>query len=394
MTEKITIGMARMHAEFGERRDFLPSFVRHLVRRDARVVLEHGYGAGMGLTEEDYRTAAPEIEFAAHDEIYELPYVMVLRCPVEDELRQMHPGATLISMLHYPTRPQRVELLRSLGVEGLSLDSLRDDNGRRLVENLRAVAWNGVEVGFQVLRRTYPAPGLEGEDRPPIYVTILGVGAVGVQAVQAASRYGDLQLWQTLAKRGIPGVQVTAVEYDVTVNEMAMREILSRTDILVDATQRPDTSQYVIPNEWIGWMPEHAVLVDLSVDPYNFEVFPPDVKGIEGIPQGNLDQFVFTPTDPAYERIPADVSTRNRRHVASCYSWPGLHPRECMELYGNQLAPIMRMLIEKGGLENINPKGLYFERVIARALLSNWIDPAKSDVVGLSATRAEKRNEE
>ena len=394
MTDIITIGMARMHAEFGERRDFLPSFVARLIRRGANVVLEHGYGAGMGFTEEDYRTTAPGVQFAAHKEIYGQDYVMVLRCPTEQELKQMKPGGTLISMLHYPTRPQRVELLRSLGVEGISLDSLKDDNGRRLVENLKSVAWNGLEVGFQVLRRTYPAPGMEGKDRNPIRATILGVGAVGMHAVQAASRYGDLQLWSLLAKRGIPGVQVTAIDYDVVRTEKTMREILSHTDILVDATQRPDPSKYVIPNEWIGWMPEHAVLVDLSVDPYNFEIDPPEVKGIEGIPQGNLDQFVFIPTDPAYERIPASVSTKNRRHVVSCYSWPGIHPKECMDLYGNQLRPIMRMLIEKGGVQNIRPKGFYFERAIARAMLSRWKGYEQSEFVKVTDSRTEKRNEE
>lgn len=394
MTERITIGLARMHVEFGERRDFLPSFVARLIRRGANVILEHGYGSGMGFTQEDYLSAAPEAQFASHEEIFDQDYVLVLRCPVEAELRQLKRGATLISMLHYPTRPLRVELLRSLGVEGISLDSIKDDNGRRLVENLRSVAWNGLEVGFQVLRRTYPAPGMEGSDRRPIQATVLGVGAVGVHAVQAASRYGDLNLWNLLAKRGIPGVQVTAVDYDVVKREETMREILSRTDILVDATQRPDPSRYVIPNEWIGWMPGHAVLVDLSVDPYNFEVDPPEVKGIEGIPQGNLDQYVFKPNDPAYEKIPASVSTKNRRHVASCYSWPGIHPKECMELYGNQLRPIMRMLIEKGGIGNIRPKGFYFERAIARAMLSNWTGSERSEFVKVNGKRIEKRNEE
>jgi alanine dehydrogenase len=284
-------------------------------------------------------------------------------------------------------------LLRSLGVEGISLDSLKDDNGRRLVENLKSVAWNGLEVGFQVLRRTYPAPGMEGKERNPIHATVLGVGAVGVHAVQAASRYGDLQLWQFMAQRSIPGVQVTAVDYDVVNKEKAMHEILSRTDILVDATQRPDSSKVVIPNEWIGWMPEHAVLVDLSVDPYNFDVDPPEVKGIEGIPQGNLDQYVFPPDDPAYERIPDRVSKKNRRHAVSCYSWPGIHPKECMELYGNQLRPIMRMLIEKGGVKNIKPKGFYFERAIARAMLSRWKGTEASEFVR-TEKRPEKRNEE
>ncbi len=394
MSETITIGMARMHAEFGERRDFLPEFVARLVRRGAKVVLEYGYGSGMGLTEEDYRSAAPKIQFKAHEEIYKQEYVLVVRCPSEDKLRLLNKGATLISMLHFPTRPQRVELLRSLGVEAISLDSLKDDNGRRLVENLKSVAWNGLEVGFQVLRRTYPAPGMEGMNRYPIHATIMGVGAVGGHAVQPASRYGDLQLWNLLAKRGVPGVQVTAVDYDVVNHEKAMRQILRHTDILADATQRPDSSKVVIPNEWIGWMPEHAVLVDLSVDPYNFEVDPPEVKGIEGIPEGNLDQYVFTPNDPAYERIPAQISTQNRRHVVSCYSWPGIHPKECMELYGNQLRPVMRVLLEKNGVKNINSKGFFFERAIARATLSHWKGSEASEFITTRVKRPEKRNEE
>ena len=396
MKEKFTIGMARMHAEFGERRDFLPSFVGRLIRRGAGIVLEHGYGAGMGYTQEDYLSAAPEVEFATHEEIFDQDYVMVLRCPLEAELKQLKKGATLISMLHYPTRPLRVELLRSLEVEGISLDSLKDDNGRRLVENLRSVAWNGVEVGFQVLRRTYPAPGMEGEQREPIQATVLGVGAVGVHAVQAASRYGDIQLWGLLAQRGIPGVQVTAVDYDVVRQEKNMREILSKTDILVDATQRPDPSKVVIPNDWVGLMPEHAVIVDLSVDPYNFNVEPPEVKGIEGIPQGNLDQFVFLPNDPAYERIPELVSKMNRRHVVSCYSWPGIHPKECMDLYGNQLRPVLRLLIEKGGPKNIRPRGTYFERAISRAMLTNWTGSEKSEFVKTTNNnhRQDKRNQE
>jgi len=373
MSEKqLSIGLARMHAEYGERRDFLPSFVRWLEKAGYRVVLEYGYGSGMGFSPDDYQPEGSTAAYATHDEVYQQDIVLVLRCPSDEDLKKLKAGTTLISMLHYPTRPQRVAFLRSLGIEAISLDSIKDDVGRRLVENLRAVAWNGLEVGFQVLHRTYPSPGLESPQRGPVYAVILGVGAVGMHAVQAASRYGNPKLWQSLARRGVPGVQVAAVDYDLTGNESAMREVLSRADILVDATQRRDQSQVIIPNEWIGWMPEHAVLVDLSVDPYNCEVDPPEVKGIEGIPQGNLDQYVFMPDDPAYERIPACVSTEHRRYAVSCYSWPGIHPRECMEVYGKQLYPLLRTLIERGGVNGIHPRGNFFERAISRALLSRW----------------------
>lgn len=310
MTESMTIGLARMHLEYGERRDFLPSFVSDLERRGAHVFLEYGYGSGLGFTEDDYKQVAPGIRFLSHAEIFQQPIVLVLRCPPNDELDLLQLGTCLISMLHYPTRPQRVARLKALGVEAISLDLLKDETGRRLVENLRAVAWNGLEIGFKVLHRTFPPPGLESVERNPIQATILGVGAVGMHAVQGASRYGDLKLWQTLAKRGVPGVQVTAVDYDLTGQEEFMKQLLERTDILVDATQRPELSQIVIPNEWVGLMPEHGVLVDLSVDPYDCSVNPVEVKGIEGMPQGNLDQYVFMPDDTVYDHMPECVSDR------------------------------------------------------------------------------------
>ena len=53
------------------------------------------------------------------------------------------------------------------------------------------MAWNGVVASFKVLNEHYPPPGLEDPNRLPIKVTVLGAGAVGMFAVQAAIRYGD-----------------------------------------------------------------------------------------------------------------------------------------------------------------------------------------------------------
>src|SRR5690606_31114477 len=135
----LRLGLPRMHKERGERRAFLPAFVANLARRGAEVVLEEGYGAELGLTADDYTRLAPGVSFASRQEAYRQPYVLVLRCPSDEEIGWMQPGACLMSMLHYPTRPQRVARLRALGLEAVSLDSIKDDSGRRLIENLRAV---------------------------------------------------------------------------------------------------------------------------------------------------------------------------------------------------------------------------------------------------------------
>ena len=361
-----------MHLEEGERRDFLPGFVSYLAQNGWEVKLEQGLGIDIGLDENTYLNAAPSVEFVDHEEIYKQDYVIILRYPGDESLKKMKKGSCLISMLHFPTRPDRVELMNKLGLEGIALDMIKDDSGRRLVENLRSVGWNGVGIAFQVLKDVYPAPGFESPYRSPIKVTLLGPGAVGIQAVQAAARYGDDGLHQYMADKGIPGVQVTVLDYDFTRYKDIMLNILNDTDILIDASQRLDTSTPIIPNDWISSMPDHAVLLDLSVDPYDFSHNHYAIKGIEGIPQGNLDKYIFPPDDPAYDLIPDHVSKRYRRHAVSCYSWPGLYPKECMQIYGSQLRPIMNTLVDAGGTKRIRRYGKYFHRAISRAMLSQW----------------------
>lgn len=372
MQSKITVGLPLMHLEAGEKREFLPEFMAKLDQFGYQIVLENNYGAGMGFSEEDYRNAAPDLKFADLGEVYQQDIVVVLRYPGDKLVSNMRRGTCLMSMLHYPTRPGRVQFLKSLGLEGISFDSIKDDVGRRMIENLRSVAWNGVEVAFRVLKQHYPPPGFEDPTRLPIKVTILGAGAVGTLAAQAAIRYGNEQVWHHMAKIGATGVQVTMLDYDVTNHPTIMQQILKFTDILVDATQRPDTSMPVIPNDWIGLMRHYAVILDLSVDPYNCDGEIKSIKGIEGIPQGDLDQYIFEPDDPAYLKIPSCVATSQRRTAISCYSWPGIYPKECMDVYGKQLAPLMQSIAECGGVQYIDPDGSYFQRAVARGLLSRF----------------------
>jgi alanine dehydrogenase len=126
-----------------------------------------------------------------------------------------------------------------------------------------------------------------------------------------------------------------------------MLDRLELTDLLIDATARVDQTRPVVPNPWIAALPEDAVILDLSADPYDFSTTPPRVKGIEGVPEGDLDQYIFGIDDPAYERLDARVSTEQRRLALSCYSWPGLRPSECMAVYGAQLGRVLEPIFAK-----------------------------------------------
>jgi len=375
---RLTFGFPRMHKEPAERRDFLPDLVEHLVMRGCEVFVESGIGSSMGLRDEDYARRSAHVHVVDNAEAFRQDIVLVLRCPELDEFQKLRPGATLVSMLHFPTRPRRVRRLLAHGARAIGLDSITDDEGRRLVENMRAVAWNGVEAGFSALART--APDLHHAGSRTIRATVMGVGQVGKHAVEAATKYGSLERARALAQAGAPGVEVTVLGRALTADETYMRARLRQTDVLIDATQRADASRPLVPNAWIGELPPHAVLVDLVVDPYILSVEPPTVRSLEGIPQGSLDQFVFMPDDPAWDRtVPTTVPSSHRRATATCYSWPGVHPRACMEHYGRQLRPLLDVLVQRGGAVELRGYGDYLERALSRASLTAWAHTAATE---------------
>jgi alanine dehydrogenase len=360
-----------MHQEAGERRDFLPGLVSWLDTAGAgEIVLERGYGSAIEVPAAAYRAASPRVRFAEYAECLLQDVVVVLRCPPNDDLARLRCGSVLLSMTHFATRPARVRLLSDLGVHAVGLDAIVDERGRRLVENLETVAWTGVREAFVELRRRHPR--FDHPGREPLHVTCMGSGAVGGYAVHAATRYGDPLLREALWEGNVPGVEVSVVDFDLTWHEDFMLRRLSATDLLIDATARSDVSVPVVPNAWIAALPPDAVILDLAADPYALDARPPVVKGIEGVPHGTLDGWVFPVDHPAWDALDARIDTTNRRLALSCFSWPGLDPVGSMRSYGAQLEPVLRVILDKPPDRWALDGPDHEERAVARAEVSRW----------------------
>lgn len=366
-----SIGFPRMMKEPGELRVFLPEFIQSLADRGLEVCVEEGYGSRSGLSFDDYRQANEAVWMGSRREALSQDLVLVLRSPSPEELGMVRRGACLISMLHFPTRPKRVQHLVDLGLNAISLDSIANDVNLRLVENMRAVAWNGLEAAFGVLEERWD--GLRRPDGKPMVVLILGAGMVGKHAVEAATKMGNIERANQALEGGLPGVIAQIVGRNVSSDPREMERLIRQADILVDAAQRRHPSKPVVPNAWIAWLPEHAVIADLAVDPYTLDIEPPVMRGVEGVPQGDLDQYVFHPDDPNWDKtVPSSIPSDHRRTTVTCYSWPGIHPEACMRHYAQQLNPLMDPLIEKG-YDGLSPDGRYFERAMYRGSLRAWL---------------------
>jgi len=371
MSTPKTIGLPRMQNEIGEKRVFLPEFIHYLVGLGAKVYIEEGYGSRSGFSFEDYKRAHPNIYMCTREDAFQKDITLILRAPLPKEFQLVKRGTILISMLHYPTRSLRVATLKKLGIKAISLDSIANDNNIRLVENMKAVAWNGLEAAFDWLEKSWP--GLVRPDKKPIQALIIGTGMVGKHAVEAATKLGNIERNHDHIASNGPGVAAVSIGRNIASNAGTMQSLFRQADILVDATQRRNSSKPVVPNDWLAWLPEHAVVVDLAVDPYKLDADPPVMRGVEGIPQGNLDQYVFPADDPKWDSlVPKSIPSKHRRTTVTCYSWPGVHPEACMRHYARQLEPLMYHLFTKG-YDGISIHGDYFERALYRGTLKAWL---------------------
>jgi len=367
-----TIGFPRMRKETNEKRVFLPEFIHKMTDLGFEVYIEEGYGSKSGFSGKEFQKANPNIHICDTPIAYEQDYILVLRSPNIKDYALIKPGSCLISMLHYPTRSKRVDLLKRNNIKGISIDSIIDDNNIRLVENMKAVAWNGIEAAFDRFEEIWPS--LNRNNHEPWKTLILGTGMVGKHAVEAATKLGSTERNNDHIKQNGPGSIAWSIGRNLTDNTITLEKMLPEIDILVDATQRRDPSKPVIKNDQIALLKDHAIIVDLAVDPYTLDTKPPVVRGIEGIPQGNLDKYVFLPQDNEWDKIvPAEIHSTNRRTAISCYSWPGIHPEACMRHYGQQLMPFMEILAEKD-YEELSINSNYFERALYRSTLTFWLD--------------------
>jgi len=360
-----SISFPRMHKEEEEKRDFLPSLFGKLGRiTDAEIFVEEGYGSGMGLTHQDYLEENPNITFLESlDELYRKDMVIVVRAPTESTIRKMRVGSILFSMLHYEARPVRNKVIEKAGIYPFSMDGIMDDEWKRLFVYYEGTSNPAVKTAFEELKKR--CPHFYSPDRKPLRASILGCGPVGQTAIRAFQKAGDAEFY----RKGLPGMVVTLLCRSILADDEALKDILSHTDILADSTKRKDCSQYILDNKQLGYLPEHAVILDITADPYDPSAKPPTVKALEGLPYGTLKKYVIDVNDPLYDEIPDFVDTTNRRLYVGCNAWPSFAPRKCMKIYESQMVPFLRVLFEKGP-ENISVESDFTnERALARSTL-------------------------
>lgn len=319
----LRLGFPTIKTADQDKRDFLPEWFANFVGSDLQIVLEEGYGHMLDYTHNDYLKYNSGIIFSERNEVFKSDIVVVLRPPANDDLDLLQRDTIFISMLHFTTHFSRNQLLSKRGIIAISMDSLLDSTGMRVIEDFE----HGVENAFGLaMAKVYP-------EKEKLNITILGSGGVGKAAYKISKNIPQSFKRENLA------VKIDVLNSIDTADKNKLNDILSVTDILVDAAGREDKTKAIIDNDQLCNLPDDAVIVDLAADNYDENLEPKQTKGIEGIPTGSLNKQVFGKEEDWLEYIPDFVDSECKRDVISCYSWPAINPERCMRQYQHQLLP-------------------------------------------------------
>jgi alanine dehydrogenase len=140
------------------------------------VFVEKGLGKGIGIKDNDYKANGARI--ADKKKVYSSTLVVRIKEPVEEELKLMKPGSTIMAMLHLPGNPKLQGLLDKYKIQGISMEDIRDVFGERKIEALYTAGYLGMEKGFE----------LWGKDPEGCVVKIMGYGNVAFGAIRCAAR--------------------------------------------------------------------------------------------------------------------------------------------------------------------------------------------------------------
>ncbi len=361
---KKTVGFPMIHNFEGDKRDFIPELFRFMDRYEGvEFYLEEGYGSRLGYTPEDYLKASSKVHFVPFEEAYKQDITMILKDPDIENLELLRDGTVFFTMIHYPTHPTVVEVIKRKKLKSFSMDSIVDDDGLRLFVDYFGTSYCACATGVETLKKQYP--DFYSEERGPIKVLVMGAGGVGQAAVRAMEIIGDKEFLAS----GQSGFATTVITRTITGNREALRALLAETDILVDATQRRNQTILIIANEDLACLPEHAVIVDISGDRDDFTENPPIRRAIEGTLKGSPSKMVIYPDDPGYDELPEGIVTTNRRTTVSCDAWPGVDTERSVQCYCKLMKNYVGILLTKEPEEISIDSDNMFERALSRSTL-------------------------
>lgn len=251
-----------------------PSAVREYVTHGHVVLVEKNAGAGLGISDEIYRSAGAKTVDTAEEIFATADMIVKVKEPQPHEYGQLRSEQILFTYLHLAADPEQARGLMKSGCTAVAYETITDANGGLpLLAPMSEVAGRlAIEAASLSLRKSTGGIGKLLGGVPgvlPAKITIIGGGVVGTQAARIAIGMGANT---TILDRSLPRLRQLDDLFGGRVKTRystldAIEEEIVDSDAVIGAVLVPGASApMLIKRSHLAKMKKGCVFVDVAID--------------------------------------------------------------------------------------------------------------------------------
>ena len=251
-----------------------PGAVREYVHAGHEVVVETGAGAGIGASDEVYRTAGARIAGTAAEIFSTAEMIVKVKEPQPGEWAQLRSGQILFTYLHLAADPAQAKGLLDSGCTAIAYETVTDPRGGLpLLAPMSEVAGRlSIEAAGGALQRHRDGRGLLLGGVPgvkPAHVVVLGGGVVGTHAARMAAGLGAEV---TVLDRSLPRLRELddlfqgRVRTRYSTIDSIEQEVFSADAVIGAVLVAGATAPKLVTKAMLKSMRPASVIVDVAID--------------------------------------------------------------------------------------------------------------------------------
>ena len=272
--KSLSIGIPKEITYQENRVPLSPMAVQLLVDQGHSIQLESGCGEKANFTDLDYSSAGGEI-LDEKESIFKNDVILKIAPPTDQEIVYMKPNQVLISALQMiRIRESMIKQLISKNITAIGYELLRDDEGALpIMRCMSEIAGrSSILIAAEYLSNFNAGKGELFGGIPgvqPTKVVIIGAGAVGEYAAQAALGLGaNVKLFDNNINK------LRRIERNLgsrisssTIIPKTLAKAISECDVAIGALRSPlGYSPCVVSEEMVTRMRDQSIIIDVSID--------------------------------------------------------------------------------------------------------------------------------
>jgi NAD(P) transhydrogenase subunit alpha len=271
----------------------LPQNVDKLVKKGAKIIIESGLGAPLGISDEVYKKAGASIEKNRKRLLASGDIVLRLRKPDLKEVPSLKKGSIQVSYLDPFNEPKLLASLAKQKVSAISIEMIPRSTRAQKMDALSSQAslagYAAVILAADNLYKIFPMMMTPAGTLQPSKVFIIGAGVAGLQAIATARRLGakvDAFDTRPIAKNDVLSLGAKFVEIDLgdtgqtaqgyakaltevqlTKQREVMKQYCAQSDIVITTAQVfGRKAPVIVTKDMIDAMKPGSVVVDLAIE--------------------------------------------------------------------------------------------------------------------------------